>query len=125
MKKGFGILTAIIFLVVIGTIGTLALSISTSTTKQTSDIFLREQAELLAQSANEYAMLAYTGHDRTSNCLQEIVAYYPNDQASAFFKITMKFKYFLEDDTSKSYTNATCPSPNVAKLTNPDTRAAT
>ena len=58
MRKGFSLITAIIFIVLVATIAALALSFSTFSTKQTSDLFLREQAELLVQSGTEYALLA-------------------------------------------------------------------
>jgi Tfp pilus assembly protein PilV len=72
MKKGFSLLTAVIFLVVIATISMLALSLSTQSTKQTTDIYLKNQAELLLRSGTEFAMLAMSGHDYSANCLENI-----------------------------------------------------
>mgnify|MGYP000853546748 FL=1 len=57
MKKGFSLITAIIFMVLIATLSLFSLNISSLTAKQTTDVFLREQAELLAQSATELAIL--------------------------------------------------------------------
>ena len=73
-------LTALIFIVLIATLGALALSLSTATVKQTSDLYLREQAELLVQSATEYALLAISGHaiNTTNGCLNTINATYEN-----------------------------------------------
>jgi Tfp pilus assembly protein PilV len=79
MKKGFSLLTAIIFLVVIATISMLALSLSTQSTKQTTDIYLKNQAELLLRSGTEFAMLAMSGHDYQNNgCLNDINMTYNN-----------------------------------------------
>jgi type II secretory pathway pseudopilin PulG len=77
MKKGFSLLTAVIFLVVIATISILALSLSTESAKTTTDDYLKVQAELLAKSATEYAILAMSGHDYSSNCLENILIKYP------------------------------------------------
>lgn len=74
MRKGFSLIMAIFFIVLVSTLGALALSLSTQSAKQTFDVYLREQAELLAQSATEYAILAISAHDReaTGNCINDI-----------------------------------------------------
>jgi len=95
MRSGFSMITAIIFIVLVATLGMLALSLSTQTTKQTTDLFLREQAELLAQSATEFALLAFSGHDinATNGCLQEINAQYPEAGINALFDINITLRY--------------------------------
>jgi len=57
MRKAFSLVTAIIFLVLVATLAMFSLNLSATTAKQTTDVFLREQAELLAQSATEMAIL--------------------------------------------------------------------
>jgi len=74
MRKGFSLLTAILFLVLVATISVLALNLSTQSAKQTIDIFLKTQAEILAKSSTEYALLAMSGHDYNSTCLNKIDA---------------------------------------------------
>lgn len=78
MRQGFSMITAIVFMVLVATLGALALSLSTTTVKQTGDLYLREQAELLVQSATEYALLAISGHQINSanGCLNTINATY-------------------------------------------------
>ncbi len=95
MRKGFSLITAIIFIVLVSTIAALALSFSTFSTKQTSDLFLREQAELLVQSGTEYALLAISGHDinTTNGCLNAINAQYPQAGAAAIFDINITINY--------------------------------
>ena len=80
MRKGFSMITAIVFMILVATLGALALSLSTTTVKQTGDLYLREQAELLVQSATEYALLAISGHEinSTNGCLNTINARYEN-----------------------------------------------
>ncbi|MFL1706405.1 hypothetical protein ACHJH3_05315 [Campylobacter sp. MOP7] len=56
MRKAFSLVTAIFFMVLVATIATFALNLSATTAKHTTDIFLREQAELLAQGATEMAV---------------------------------------------------------------------
>ena len=70
MIKGFSLVTAIIFIVLIATLGMFSLSISATTARQTTHIFLREQAELLAQGATEIAIFNLLRVDFTqaANC---------------------------------------------------------
>jgi hypothetical protein len=74
MRKGFGLIMAIAFIVLVATIGALALSFSTQTSKQTEDVYLRAQAELLAMSTAEYALLALSAHNisNTDGCIDTI-----------------------------------------------------
>jgi type II secretory pathway pseudopilin PulG len=76
MRKGFSLLTAIIFLVLIATISALSISLSTQSVKQTGDVLLKSQAELLLRSGTEYAMLAISG--ALNGCLSSINATYNN-----------------------------------------------
>ena len=93
MRRGFSMLTALIFMVLVATLGALALSLSTATVKQTSDLYLREQAELLVQSATEYALLAISGHDFSANCLNTIHATYPTTESDKLFDINISLYY--------------------------------
>lgn len=94
MKKGFSLITAIIFIVLAATLGALALSLSSVNVKQTSDLYLKTQAELLGQSATEYALLAISAHNiaTANNCLNQINANYPNGTNPTFdINITIKY----------------------------------
>jgi type II secretory pathway pseudopilin PulG len=63
LRKGFTLLMAIILMLLIGTIMGLMLSFSTFTSKQTADIYLREQAQIIARSVTELALLGISGND--------------------------------------------------------------
>ena len=56
-RKGFAMMMAISVLVVVATIMALSLSMTSQTTKRTTDLYLYEQAILLSKSATEYALL--------------------------------------------------------------------
>lgn len=94
MRKGFTLITAIIFIVLVASIAALSLSFSSFSTKQTTDLYLKEQAELLVQSGTEFALLAISGHDinATSNCINAINAPYPTAAAPQFdINITINY----------------------------------
>ncbi|MDA7848096.1 type II secretion system protein [Sulfurospirillum sp.] len=79
MRKGFSLLTALIFLILIATISALSISLSTQSVKQTTDIYLKSQSELLVRSGVEYALLAISGHNYASDgCLESINMTYNN-----------------------------------------------
>lgn len=95
MRRGFSLITAIIFIVLVASIAALSLSFSGLSTKQTTDLYLREQAELLVQSGTEFALLAISGHDinATNNCLNALNIQYPQTGAGALFDINITLNY--------------------------------
>lgn len=91
MRRGFSLITAIIILVAVATLLVLMLSLSSQTAKQTGDIYLKEQVDLLAKSATEYALLAISGHDNSHNCIERINMTYPG------YEINMSLNYIGTD----------------------------
>jgi type II secretory pathway component PulK len=87
MRKGFGIITAIIIMMTIATLMSLMMGLSSSTIKQTSDIYLKEQAQLLLKSGVEFALLAMSGHDNNSDCIESVDLTYNN------FKVNIDIWY--------------------------------
>ena len=59
-------------MITIATLMALMLSLTSTTTKQTSDIYVNEQTKLLAKSATELALLAISGHNNAINCIENI-----------------------------------------------------
>lgn len=93
MRRGFSLVMAIIFLVLVATVGMLSLNTSAITAKQTSDIFLREQAELLAQSATELAILDLLQTDFSTDCPagKTISSFFPgNEESNSLFEVKVK-----------------------------------
>lgn len=115
MRRGFTLITAILFMVLVATIAALALSFSSFSSKQTSDLYLREQAELLLQSGTEFALLAISGHDinTTNGCLNSINAQYPT-LANPLFDINITINYLGNGLNTASGGNCNILSDNVA-----------
>jgi hypothetical protein len=79
---------------IIGTLMGLMLSFSTTTSKQTEDIYLKEQAELIARSATEYALLKISGNNWSNGeCINSI------DDLNGYknFDIDITIYYFGKD----------------------------
>lgn len=71
MKKGFSLIMAIFFVMLIATLGMMSLSLSSKMVKQSGDVYLKEQAELYAMSATSLAVLDMQGTDYSKDCLTE------------------------------------------------------
>jgi len=96
MKRGFGLISAMIFIVVLATIGALALSMSTKSAAQATNTYLKEQAEVLAANATEFAVMAMQMHDYGDNdqkgCINNITLWYP-DNTQPMFQMNVALKY--------------------------------
>lgn len=67
-KKGFAMIAALAVIVIIATTLALSLKLSTQTTKNTVDLYIKEQANLLVRSAGEYAKLRIALDNNTTTC---------------------------------------------------------
>ncbi|WP_456452889.1 hypothetical protein, partial [Hydrogenimonas sp.] len=72
MRRGFGLMQAIVIVLVVGGIMMLAMRYARLGAVHTADSYAREQAELFLQSATEIAMLQISGHDRSGGCLERV-----------------------------------------------------
>lgn len=87
-------ITAIFFMIIMATLLTYMLSTTAETAERTSKGYLNEQAQLLAKSAVEYAILQVSGTDRgplNANCLRTVTATYP--EGAPMFDITVNIAY--------------------------------
>ena len=73
-RKAFSMLTAIMVIVLMASVGAFVMSLSGKMVKTTTTQFQREQAELLAKSYTEYAIMAVMANDAvtTNNCVETI-----------------------------------------------------
>ncbi len=95
-RSGFAMIMAIFVIVIVGTLMALMISMSATSLKRTTNLYLSEQAVLLAKSATEYALLAISGTDRTAaaGCLTTInIDYDPSGVGNNMFNITINIQY--------------------------------
>lgn len=85
-KRGFALVAAIFFIIIVATIAVTTLSTATMTARDTVNLHAKEQAFLLAQSATEFAIMAMQTHHYPdtrvggvdgANCLEQINLTYP------------------------------------------------
>lgn len=113
MKNGFSLVMAVVFMVILAILGMMALNFATKAAKQTTNIYLREQAELLAISATEFAVMAMQDHDYSVNCLENVTVTYP-DKDNPMFVATVDIYYF--DSRLKNCSNIVKSNPAGATL---------
>ena len=92
MRSGVAMIMAIGFLVVIAGIMAIMMNMSSLANKRSEHIYFTEQAQLLAKSATEFALLAISGHNRAGeSCVQTVTSTYP--AVNPFFNIATTIRY--------------------------------
>ena len=104
MKKGFSLILAIIFILLVASIGALSMSISSSSAKTSVNLFIHEQAKLLADGAVEYAIMKVQQNNFATTCVDEIEIKYPNG-TSPTFRANISITYIFDGGTIKNCTN--------------------
>ena len=104
MKKGFSLILAIIFILLVASIGALSMSISSSSAKTSVNLFIHEQAKLLADGAAEYAIMKVQQKNFADTCVDEIEIKYPNED-SPTFKANISITYIGDINTTINCAN--------------------
>ncbi len=104
MRKAFGLVQALIVIVLISGIMVIAMKYAKISVNQTSDLYARESAELFMDSAVELTLLAISGYERnaTSHCLHEVNITSADKRYKADVNITT---YYLLQN-SEDYNNS-------------------
>lgn len=96
MKRGFSLIAAVFFIILLSTIALTSLSTATMSVSQTSNIAMREQMAYLANSATEYAVMRMQATDYTKDCFKEATIYYP-EKENWFYKADVEVSYLNSD----------------------------
>ncbi|HDX6329352.1 hypothetical protein [Campylobacter fetus] len=100
MKKAFSLFMAIFFVVMLGIVGTLTLRIIAGGSKESADLYLYEQAKLLAISGTEYAILRIQEKDFKEGCNNNFTLSYPTKD-KPIFTITVDVTYIGANSPTK------------------------
>ena len=97
-KKAFSMITAIFVIVVMATVSSLIMNISGKTIKATTQQYQKEQAQLLARSYTELAILYAIHYDRNTNgdCLETITDHF-GAAGNDGYDIRINIKYIGND----------------------------
>ena len=124
-KNGMAMIMAIAVIVIIATIMALAISLTSQTTKRTTDVYLYEQAALLAHSAAEYALLRISKENNTTNpCHFTGANFSPDidgDGHPDYYDINISVRYVYTNfpatcNAAQRYTTVSTPEQNGSVL---------
>ena len=112
MKKGFGLITALIILILVAGILGAVLRMSNFNIKHKSDSYMGERARIFMQSAIENSIMAIEGYDRKShnNCLQNLHFVDEDKRFEANVTVLRYYCYDMKD----------CPNCSVAEKIDTD-----
>ena len=107
MKRGFGLITALIILVLIGGILGVVVRLSNFNVKHKTDAYMGERARIFMQSVIENSLMAIEGYNRIAhnNCLKKL---HFVDEDSRFEANVTVLRYYCYD------VNKTCPNCSIA-----------
>lgn len=103
MRSGFGILQALLVIVMVSGIMMIAMKYATTTVKQTKDMYIRESAELFLNSAVELTLLAISDRDRSGGCLYEFNTASSDQRFIADVNISRYYVYDGRDNNGSTF----------------------
>jgi hypothetical protein len=106
LKRGFGLISALIIMLLISTLLVAVAKFAFVSAKHTSDTYLIQRGELFMQSAIENAILAIEGYERKNGCLEHINFIGPDKKFEA--NVTVLRYYCYNGDCG-------CNNPSLVK----------
>ena len=95
MRGGFSVIAAAVIVAIISVVGAMVLSVSVTSSKRATDDYLRNQAEMLARSATEFAIMRLQGFVSVNgDCLERL------DINATPFDVNVTFGYILNSPKS-------------------------
>ena len=112
MRKGIGVITALIILILVAVILSSVIKLSFLNVKHISDSYMGERARIFMQSVIENSIMAIEGYDRKShnNCLKHL---HFTDEDNRFEANVTVLRYYCYDMSD-------CPNCSVAKKIDTD-----
>lgn len=90
MRSGFSVIAAAVIVAIISVVGAMVLSVSSTSSKRATDDYLRNQAEMLARSATEFAIMRLQGFVSVDgDCLERL------DINATPFDVNVTFGYIV------------------------------
>ncbi len=93
MRRGFGLITAIIIMITVAVLMSLMIGLSSSNVKQTSNLYIKEQARLYLRSATGFALMAISGHPNNTNCIEDIKLNFNNSSGKPAYHAKIDMWY--------------------------------
>jgi len=106
-RSGFAMILAIFVVVMVALGGVLLLGNAATGAKSSGDNYLRAQAELLAESATEFAVMRAQGFNTSTNtnCLDQLNITVNDASGSTMYDISVSLAYSFREAQNGSCTN--------------------
>ncbi|MBZ7987053.1 hypothetical protein AVCANL283_02825 [Campylobacter canadensis] len=96
-------ITAIIFIIVLGLSSTVILSTSLSTLSLSQRTYIKDQAEIFLKSASQYAIAYWLSkNDKVSDLNNKVITLYYPDETNPSYKAKIMYKWVDKDFTGLS-----------------------
>ena len=124
-KNGIAMIMAIAVIVIIATLLALSISLTSQTSKKTTDVYIYEQAALLSHSAAEYALLRISQDNNSTNpCNFTGANFSPDidgDGNPDYYDINISVRYVYTNfpatcNAAQQYTTVSTPEQNGSVL---------
>ena len=100
-RKAFSMIMAIALIIIMATLTVLITNVTGKIGKETTAIFKKEQAIILAKSYTEYAILAVSANDRKNNpCIETINGTIGNPDTGFGYEVTTTISYIGDIDVA-------------------------
>lgn len=106
--SGFSMIIAIIVILLVAWLAAKVLNVSANESKATGDRYLHYQAELLVDSATDYAVMRIGAYNTANQCLQDINITTNDAGGNTMFDITSTIYYSFEGAAPTG-----CPANNI------------
>jgi len=97
-------ITAIFVIVIMATVTALIMNVTGKTIKETTQQYQKEQAQLLARSYTELAILNVLHYDRSADCLEKITDHFGATGDNGY-DVDIRIKYIGNDTLLKNCKN--------------------
>lgn len=106
-KKAFSLITALVIIVLMATVAIFVMNLSGKVVKSTVAQYQHEQAELYAKSYTEYAILAVTGNNRSTECVENISGTIGTPTTGNGYRVRTRIAYMVHSDVDTTNCSAT------------------
>jgi len=96
-KKAFSMITAVIVIVIMATVSALIMNVTGKTIKATTQQYQKEQAQLLARSYTELAILNVIYSDRPTGCITTLNEQFGATTGFHGYDVTVNIQYIGND----------------------------
>ena len=106
-RKAFSLVTSLVMIVLMATVAIFVVNLGGKIVKSTVAQYQHEQAELYAKSYTEYTILAVTGNNRSTDCLENISGTIGSPTTGNGYRVRTRIAYIVNGTVDISNCSST------------------